>query len=45
MFIEDMYVRMLGRDLKDFLIDIRLYQGLVISPFSLFSLNCEILGW
>jgi len=26
-------IRMLGRDLKDFLVDIRLYQGLALSPF------------
>jgi len=26
-------MRMLERDLKDFLVDIRLYQGLALSPF------------
>ena len=30
-------IRMLGRDLKDFLVDIRLYQGLALSPFSIIS--------
>ena len=28
-------IRMLASDLKDFLIDIRLYQGLALSPFSI----------
>jgi len=28
---------MLGRDLKDFLVDIRLYQGLALSPFLIVS--------
>ena len=30
-------IRMLERDLKDFLADIRLYQGLALSPFSIIS--------
>jgi len=28
-------IKMLGRDLKDFLVDIRLYQGLALSPFTI----------
>ena len=28
-------IRMPGRDLKDFLVDIRLYQGLALSPFTI----------
>jgi len=28
-------IRMLGRDLKDFLVDIRLYRGLALSPFAI----------
>ena len=28
-------IRMLGRDLKDFLVDIRLYQGLALSRFTI----------
>ena len=30
-------IKMLERDLKDFLVDIRLYQGLALSPFSIVS--------
>jgi len=30
-------IRMLGRDLKDILVDIRLYQGLALSPYSIIS--------
>ena len=30
-------IRILERDLKDFLVDIRLYQGLALSPFSIIS--------
>ena len=30
-------IRMLGRDPKDFLVDIRLYQGLALSPFTIAS--------
>jgi len=30
-------IKMLERDLKDFLVDIRLYQGLALSPFSIIS--------
>jgi len=32
-------IRMLERDLKDFLVDIRLYQGLALSPFSIILLE------
>jgi len=41
MFIQDMYERvrprigMLGRDLRDLLVDIRLYRGLALSPFTI----------
>ena len=30
-------IRMLGRDLKDFLVDIRLYRGLALSPLTIVS--------
>ena len=39
-------IRMLGRDLEDFLIDIRLYQGLALSPFTIildeFTMACRM---